>query len=112
MAQRLPLPGIGDGQPGDGVVVQGDGPRHQLRRFGGQAGDEDVSAPLGPHGGGDAGNLLRRLARPVDHLRRPLAHPPVEVHLGVAQVGEGLPLQLGQGFLRGGGAVGHLAEQL
>ena len=35
---EVPLPGIGDGQPGDGVVVQGDGPRHQLRRFGGLVG--------------------------------------------------------------------------
>ena len=41
-----------------------------------------------------------------------LADGAVEVYLGVTQVLKGLPFQPGQSFLRGGGAVGHLAEQL
>ena len=112
VAQRPPLPGVSDGHLGNGVVLQRDGLRHPLRRIGGQAGNENILTAPFPHGCGDAGDLFRGFARPVNHLRRPLADGAVEVYLGVTQVLKGLPFQPGQSFLRGGGAVGHLAEQL
>ena len=74
------------------------------------AGDEDVPAAPLPHGLGDTQNLLRRLGGPVDHLGGSLPDPPVEVHLGVAQVSKGLGLQLQQGLLRSGLSRGHRPE--
>ena len=65
------------------------------------AGDEDVAAAPVSHGPDDAQNLLRRLGGAVDDLGGALPHTPVKVHLGIAQVGEGLCLELQQGLFRG-----------
>lgn len=96
------LPGKGDPQAGNGVVVQGEGGPHKFSGFPVHTGDEDVAAPTLPHSGGNAADLLRGLARPVDDLGRPLADTPVEVHLGVAQIRKGLGFELQQRVLRRG----------
>ena len=106
------LPGKGDPQAGNGVVVQGEGGPHKFSGFPVHTGDEDVAAPTLPHSGGNAADLLRGLARPVNDLCRPLADTPVEVHLGVAQIRKGLGFELQQRVLRRGAPVGHGAQQV
>ena len=71
------------------------------------AGNEDVAAASLPHGPDDAQNLLRCFGGPVDDLGGALPDPAMEVHLGVAQVGEGLRFQLQQGVLRGSFSSSH-----
>ena len=102
-AQGGPGTGQGNAQPGVGVVFQvHTGLGEDVGLLPVHTGDEDVAAVPRPHGLHDAQDLLRRLGGPVDDLGGALADPTVEVHLGVAQVGEGLRLQLQQGVLRGG----------
>ena len=75
------------------------GSAHNLRSLRGQSGDEHRLLPCLFHGRHNAHHLLRGLPGPVNHLRHPLAQPPVVVHLGVTQVLKWLQLQLQQGIV-------------
>ena len=94
------------------MVLQGEGVGHLSGGVGLHAGDEDVAAAPLPHGGGDADDLLRRLAGAVEDLSRPLADVAVEVHLGIPQVLKGGLLEFQQGLLRGGVPGGYRAQEL
>ena len=48
-------------------------------------GDEQTFA-CGDDAGGDGGNLLRRLSRPKDDLREPLAQAAVPIQAGEGQI--------------------------
>ena len=88
--------------PGVLVIVQLPGLPNIGRRFGGHSGDEDAGLAVGEHGVDDAADLLRGLPRAVDHFRRALAHLPVQVDLGVADVLEGGFFQLQHGVVHAG----------
>ena len=79
----------GDGQAGVFMVVNGVALGDFRRRLRREAGDEHRGLAVFGHGVEDAGDLRRGLPRAVDHLRRPLADLPVEIHLGIAQVFKG-----------------------
>ena len=93
------------------VVGEGVGRVDGGGRLGGHAGDEDRILSPGPHGVHDLGDLLRGLARAVDHLGHPLAEPPVAVQLGKAQLLKGLQLQLEEGVVHLHLSGGHLLQQ-
>lgn len=81
------------------------------RRLVRHPGDEDGVLPAGAHGVHDAGDLLRGLARAVDHLGHPLAEATVAVQLGKAQLLERLHFQLEQGVVYIHLSGGHLLQQ-
>ena len=72
--------------PARGMVGKRQLRRHVSRRLLAHPRDEHCLLPPVPEGGGDARNLLRRLSRAVDDLRRALAQPPVAVDLRKAQI--------------------------
>ena len=73
----------------------------------------DQNGPLSgcKHGVQDPRDLLRRLARAVDHLRRPLTGFAVEIHLGVAEICKGGLLQLQQRVIHGDDSVPNALQQ-
>ena len=97
-----------DAHPADLVVGEGQGLPHHPGGLGAHAGDEDGLLPLLAQGGGDVPDLRGGLARAVDHLGGTLAQAPVVIHLGEAQVLEGLHLQPQNGLVHRALAVGHL----
>ena len=96
---------------GLGLVAQGEALRQGRGLFPVQPGDQHPALAVFQHQLQNTGDLLGGLARPVDHLRGALAQPPVEVHLGVADVGKGSLFQLQHGLLHGAGPGPDLLQE-
>ena len=92
-------------------VVQRQRAGDELRGLLGDAGDENGADARAMHGGGDAENLLRRLARAVDDLRRALTKCAVQIDLRVAKILKRRFFELELRLLHGNGAVFHGLQQ-
>ena len=82
--------------PGLRVILHGMNCRHSLCRLRGHPRDEDRVLPIVPHNLHNPADLLRGLARTVDHFRSSLPNLTVQVHLGITDVLKGRPLDLEQ----------------
>ena len=76
-------------QPGQGVVAHREALREGVGGLLIDPGHQDVGALAPLHGSQDPQDLLRGFGLAEDHLCRPLAHRPVIIHLGIAQILKG-----------------------
>ena len=95
-----------------GVVGHGKMMANAARRVGGKPGDENGLFAMAEHGLSDAGDLLWRFVGAVDHFCDTLAQLAVHIHLGVADVFEGLFFERQQRVVDGNAAAGDIFQQL